>query len=52
MTWPKWILVAYLALQIAVYPFMIGKTRKPITHETVLAQVCFSGVCAVLVVIA
>lgn len=52
MTWPKWILVAYLALQIAVFPFLVGKERKPLTHLQVLGQVWFSAGCAFLVVIA
>ncbi len=44
--------VAYLTLQIVLFPFLVGKERKPLTHRQVLRQVCFSGVCAVLVVIA
>lgn len=52
MSWAKWVLVAWLAIEACAYPLVVGRARKPITGRMALAQVAFCALCAWLVVIA
>ena len=52
MTWPKWVLVAWLSLGVFLQVWSIGKPRRTPTADAVAISLLFSAAAIWLVVIA